>query len=239
VKNLVLFFENRELVTPGDLLAKGDYLAGENVFRINDEIYATRIGLVEYSNKKVSVVALKSFYVPSVNDLVIGKVVEVGTRGWMVEINSPFLALLRASDAFTKPFNPKNDELTSILDVGDVIIAKIIAYDRTRDPLLTIREHGLGKVKSGQIVVITPTKIPRVIGRKGSMISMIKNETGCNITIGQNGVILVRGKNPVMEGIVVRAIKMIEKEAHTTGLTDRVTDMIRREKMELKRNGKI
>jgi len=239
VKNLVLFFENRELVTPGDLLAKGDYLAGENVFRINDEIYATRIGLVEYSNKKVSVVALKSFYVPSVNDIVIGKVVEVGTRGWMVEINSPFLALLRASDAFTKPFNPKNDELTSILDVGDVIIAKIIAYDRTRDPLLTIREHGLGKVKSGQIVVITPTKIPRVIGRKGSMISMIKNETGCNITIGQNGVILVRGKNPVMEGIVVRAIKMIEKEAHTTGLTDRVTDMIRREKMELKRNGKI
>jgi len=236
---LVLFFENRELVTPGDLLAKGDYLAGENVFRINDEIYATRIGLVEYSNKKVSVVALKSFYVPSVNDIVIGKVVEVGTRGWMVEINSPFLALLRASDAFTKPFNPKNDELTSILDVGDVIIAKIIAYDRTRDPLLTIREHGLGKVKSGQIVVITPTKIPRVIGRKGSMISMIKNETGCNITIGQNGVILVRGKNPVMEGIVVRAIKMIEKEAHTTGLTDRVTDMIRREKMELKRNGKI
>jgi len=236
---LVLFFENRELVTPGDLLAKGDYLAGENVFRINDEVYATRIGLVEYSNKKVSVVALKSFYVPSVNDLVIGKVVEVGTRGWMVEINSPFLALLRASDAFTKPFNPKNDELTSILDVGDVIIAKIIAYDRTRDPLLTIREHGLGKVKSGQIVVITPTKIPRVIGRKGSMISMIKNETGCNITIGQNGVILVRGKNPVMEGIVVRAIKMIEKEAHTTGLTDRVTDMIRREKMELKRNGKI
>ncbi|RLG99169.1 RNA-binding protein, partial [Candidatus Bathyarchaeota archaeon] len=134
MKNLVLFFENRELVTPGDLLAKGDYLAGENVFRINDEIYATRIGLVEYSNKKVSVVALKSFYVPSVNDLVIGKVVEVGTRGWMVEINSPFLALLRASDAFTKPFNPKNDELTSILDVGDVIIAKIIAYDRTRDP---------------------------------------------------------------------------------------------------------
>jgi len=213
-------------------------LVGENVFRTDDEIYATRIGLVEYSNKKVSVVALKSFYVPSVNDIVIGKIVEVGTRGWMVEINSPFLALLRASDAFSKPFNPKNDELTSLLDVGDVIIAKIIAYDRTRDPLLTIREHGLGKVKGGQIVVVTPTKIPRVIGRKGSMISMLKSETGCNITIGQNGVILVRGRDPVMEGIVVRAIRMIEKEAHTSGLTDRVTDMVRKEKMELRRYGK-
>ena len=235
---MVLFFENRDLVTPGDLLAKGDYIAGENVFRMNDEIYATRIGLVEYSNKKVSVVALKSFYVPSVNDIVIGKIVEVGTRGWMVEINSPFLALLRASDAFSKPFNPKNDELTSLLDVGDVIIAKIIAYDRTRDPLLTIREHGLGKVKGGQIVVVTPTKIPRVIGRKGSMISMLKSETGCNITIGQNGVILVRGRDPVMEGIVVRAIRMIEREAHTSGLTDRVTEMVRKEKVELKRYGK-
>jgi len=235
---LILFYENRDLVIPGDLIAKGDYLGGENTFRMNDEIYATRLGLVSCSNKRVSVVALRSFYVPSVNDIVIGKIIEVGIRGWTVEINSPFLALLRGSDAFSKPFNPKNDELTSILDIGDLIIAKIIAYDRTRDPLLTIREHGLGKVRSGQIVVVTPTKIPRVIGRKGSMINMLKNETGCNITVGQNGVILVKGRNPVMEGIVIKAIKMIEREAHTTGLTDRVTDMIKKEKEELSKIGR-
>ncbi|MEM2875336.1 MAG: exosome complex RNA-binding protein Rrp4 [Candidatus Bathyarchaeia archaeon] len=230
---LVLLHEKRDLVVPGEIIAKGDYLEGENTFRANDEIYATRIGLVDSNNKRVSVVALRSFYVPSVNDVVIGKVIEVGIRGWTVEINSPFLALLRGSDTLTKRFSPKDDELTSILDVGDIIIAKIIAYDRTRNPLLTVREQGLGKVEGGQIVVVTPTKIPRVIGKKGSMISMLKNETGCNITVGQNGVILVSGKNPVVEGIAVRAIKMIERESHTTGLTDRVTDMVRREKKEL------
>lgn len=235
---MILFYENRELVIPGDLIAKGDYLEGENTFRMNDEIYATRLGLVNHSNKKVSVIALRSFYVPSVNDIVIGKIIEVGIRGWTVEINSPFLALLRGFDAFSKPFNPKNDELTSILDIGDLVLAKIIAYDRTRDPLLTIREHGLGKVRGGQIVVVTPTKIPRVIGRKGSMINMLKNETGCHITVGQNGVILVKGRNPVMENIVIKAIKMIEREAHTTGLTDRVTDMIKKEKEELNKIGR-
>lgn len=236
---MVLYFNNRDLVIPGDLIAKGKYLEGENTFRIGDEIYASRIGLVEFNNKRVNVVALRSFYIPAVGDIVIGKIVEVGLRGWMVDINSPFLAVLKTSEATSKPINPKNDDLASILDVGDLIIARVIAYDRTRDPLITIRERGLGKIRSGQIVSVTPTKIPRVIGRKGSMISMLKAETGCHITIAQNGMILVKGKVPALENLAVRAIKMIEKEAHTTGLTDRVTEMIRKEKEELKRIGKL
>jgi exosome complex component RRP4 len=69
-----------------------------------------------------------------------------------------------------------------------------------------------------------------VIGKKGSMISMIKQETGCHIILGQNGVILVTGKNPEDEELAIMAIHKIEEEAHTTGLTDRILQMIRREK---------
>ena len=77
---------------------------------------------------------------------------------------------------------------------------------------------------------VTPTKIPRVIGRKGSMISMIKQETNCQIILGLNGVILVTGKNPVDEELAMRAIKKIEQESHTTGLTDRITQLLKEEK---------
>ncbi len=224
------FYESRQLVTPGDLLAEGNYIAGDNTYKENDKIYAARVGLVNYERREIHVTALKAFYVPRVGDTVIGKVAEVGIGGWMVDINAPFLAVLRASDVLDRPFRPQKDDLSSVFDAGDLLIAEIVAYDRTRDPLLTVREPGLGKVTHGLVAEVTPTKIPRLIGRKGSMVNMLKRETGCRITIGQNGVVLINGKTLEDEQIAAMAIRKIEKEAHTSGLTDRVTEMVRKEK---------
>ncbi|KPV63152.1 MAG: Exosome complex component Rrp4 [Candidatus Bathyarchaeota archaeon BA1] len=232
------FYERRQLVTPGDLLAEDDYVAGENTYKDDGKIYATRIGLVEYEDRKIHVVALKAFYIPYVGDTVIGKVVEVGIGGWMVDIKAPYLAMLRASDALDRPFRPQKNDLTSIFDVGDLIVTKIVAYDRTRGPLLTVNEPDFGRITRGQVVEITPAKVPRVIGRRGSMINMLKQETGCQISIGQNGLILINGKTPEDEQLAVMAIRKIEQEAHTSGLTDRVTEMIRKEKGGVKHASK-
>ncbi len=227
---MTTFFERRQLVTPGDLLAKGDYIAGENTYKEGDRIYATRIGLVEFENKKVSVVALRAFYIPKVGDIVIGTVVDVGFSGWTVDINAPYKAILRASDVLNRQFKPQKNDLTEVLDVGDLVVAKIIAYDRTQNPLLSVSDPGLGKIARGQIVKITPTKIPRVIGKKGSMISLIKQETECHLVLGHNGVILITGKSPEDEELAMMAIRKIEEESHISGLTDRIFQMIRREK---------
>jgi len=228
-----LFYENRQIVTPGDLLAEGDYIAGNNTHRDDRKIYASRLGLVEYRGRKVAVVALNTFYVPAVGDVVIGKVVEVNLHGWTVDINSPYMATLRTSEALNRPFKPQRDELSDFLDVGDMILAKVISFDRTRDPSLTIREPDLGKIKYGQIVKVSPAKIPRIIGRKGSMIGMLKKETRCNIIVGQNGLVYISGRNREDERIAALAIKKIEEEAHTSGLTDRVAEMIRKERGEV------
>jgi exosome complex component RRP4 len=224
------FFERRQVVTPGDLLAEGDYIAGENTYKEGDRIYAARTGLVEYEDKKVSVVALRAFYIPRVGDTVIGTVVEVGFSGWTVDINAPYLAILRASDVLNRPFKPQKNDLAEVLDVGDLVVAKIVSYDRTHNPQLSVDEPGLGKITRGQIVKITPTKIPRVIGKKGSMISMIKQETGCHIILGHNGIILITGKSLEDEELAMMAIHKIEEESHTTGLTDRILQMIKKEK---------
>ena len=82
----------------------------------------------------------------------------------------------------------------------------------------------------GELVEVTPTKIPRIIGRQGSMVSMIKRETGCQLTIGQNGSILISGGSPENERIAIMAIRKIESESHTSGLTDKVTEMIKKER---------
>ncbi len=225
-----IFFEKKEIVTPGDLVAEGDYVAGENTYLENNKVFAARIGVIAYETKRIDVVALKAFYVPKLDDLVIGTITEVGFNGWEVDINSPYTALLRASDVLSRSFKPQKDDLPSVLDVGDLVVAKIASYDRTHDPQLTVAEPGLGKITKGQIIKITPTKIPRVIGKKGSMISMIKQETGTNIILGLNGVILVTGKTFEDEQLAVTALLRIEEESHTSGLTDRITQMIREEK---------
>lgn len=224
------YFEKKQLVTPGELLAEGDYLAGNNAYSEENKIYASRIGLADCENKKVNVVALRSLYFPKVGDIVIGTVTEVGFSGWNIDIKAPYTALLRASDVLSRPFKPQNDELSQVLNQGDLIVAKIASYDRSHDPQLTVGEPGLGKITRGQIIKVTPSKIPRVIGRKGSMISTIKQETNCQIILGLNGVILVTGKNSDDEELAMAAIQKIENESHTSGLTDRIAQFLKEEK---------
>jgi exosome complex component RRP4 len=231
-----VFFEKKQLVTPGELLAEGEYLAGENTYLEGNKVYAQRIGLADAENKKVNVVALRAFYVPKPGDIVIGTVIEVGFNGWTVDIKSPYTALLRASDVLSRPFKPQNDELSQVLNAGDLIVAKIASYDRAHDPQLTVSEPGLGKITRGQIMRVTPTKIPRVIGKKGSMISQIKAATGCQIILGVNGVVLVTGKTSADEELAIMAIQKIEAESHTTGLTDRITQLLKDEKAKLEEN---
>ena len=228
-----IFYEKKQLVAPGDLLAEGDYIPGDSTYQENGKIYASRLGLVDYDGKRVYIVALKAFYIPAPGDLVIGKVVETTPGGWILDIKAPQFARLRASDVVERSFKPETTDLPSFFDVGDLIIAKVVAYDRTRDPQLTIREPGLGKIMRGQLFEVTPTKIPRVIGRKGSMVSMIKNETGCQLTIGQNGLILISGRSLKDERLAIMALRKIEVESHTSGLTDQVNKMIKKERKAL------
>ena len=229
-----IFFEKKQLVTPGEMLAEGEYLPGENTYMEQNKIYSSRIGLVDTDNKKVNVVALRAFYMPKMGDIIIGTIVEVGFNGWTVDIKAPYTAILRASDVLSRPFKPQNDELATVLNTGDLIVAKIASYDRAHDPQLTVGEPGLGKITRGQILQVTPTKIPRVIGRKGSMISMIKQETNCQIILGLNGVILVTGKTTEEEELAITAIKKIEEESHTSGLTDRITQLLKENKTNVK-----
>ena len=68
------------------------------------------------------------------------------------------------------------------------------------------------------------------------MISMIKQETGCQIILGLNGVILVTGKTPDDEELAITAIRKIEEESHTTGLTDRITQLLKEQNAKREEN---
>lgn len=214
-------FENRDLVVPGDVLYEGRIKTGENTHRTQGRVIATRVGLVDYNRGMVSVIALEAGFNPLVGDMVIGDVVDIELGYWVVNIDAPENAVLNVPEAIDAPFRSDID-MTRILDIGDTIVAKIVDMDRRRTPILSILGRSLGKLEEGFIIRITPSKIPRLIGKKGSMVNMILKETGCNIVIGQNGRVLIQGKTREQEEMAVSVIHKIENEAHIPGLTNRV-----------------
>lgn len=226
-------FETRDIVVPGDLLYEGRIRTGENTFRSEGNVYSNKVGLVSYSKDRVSVIALEGTYTPLVGDLVVGMVSDIELGQWVVDIGASVDAKLTMPDAINKSFRTSFD-MTKVLDVGDVVVAKIVDLDRRRTPILSIVSRDLGKVHEGFIMKITPSKIPRLIGKKGSMINMILREARCQITIGQNGRILINGRNRDDEELVVKVIHKIETEAHTSGLTNRIQEYLRTIKEERK-----
>ena len=225
-------FENRDLVVPGDVLYEGRIRTGDNTFRNDGKVSASRIGLVNYNRGMVSVIALEAGFNPLSGDLVIGEIEDIDLGRWLVDIGTSETAMLNVQDAIDAPFR-SDIVMPEILEVGETIIAKIVDMDRRRTPILSILGPGLGKVKEGFIFRITPSKIPRLIGKKGSMVNMILKETGCNVVIGQNGRVLIQGRNRESEMMVVKVIEKIEQEAHISGLTSRVQEYLKELKEEL------
>jgi exosome complex component RRP4 len=76
------------------------------------------------------------------------------------------------------------------------------------------------------ILEISPAKIPRVIGRRGSMINMIQDILKIQTMVGQNGRIWIRTSDTDVMRLAIKAFKMIEAQAHTSKLTDRVKAML-------------
>jgi len=217
----VIFVEDKEIVVPGDVLADDEYQAGRGTFKENNEICSSLVGLVALRDKKISVIPLQSKYIPKRGDVVIGEITDIRFSMWNVDINSPYSGILPASEVFGK----EKRDLNKTFSVGDVLFLRVVDVDEVKKVKLGLKGRGLGKFRGGILINITPTKVPRLIGKKGSMINMIKDETHCEVVVGQNGVVWVNGE-PQRERVAEKIINMIEEQAHTSGLTDRVRNML-------------
>jgi exosome complex component RRP4 len=216
----------RKYVIPGDLVTTGLFRPEQNVILEGDKIISTTIGISEIYDDSVKVITLTGKYIPKIDDLVIGKVNSHTSLSWELDINSCYVGFLPAQDVFGRDFSAHADELSSKLKTGDLVAARIANFDRTRDPLVTISDRDLGKIDSGHLVKISPSKVPRLIGKRGSMIQMIEMATNAAVTIGQNGWVVVSCETP--EGLLKakKAIEMVNEKAHVVNLTDQIKEML-------------
>lgn len=217
--------KEKEIVVPGETLAVGmDNLPGLGTYREGENIIASRLGLVQLDGRTIKLIPLSGRYIPKRNDVIICKVIDVGFSGWRLDTNSPYSAMMSLKDA-TSEYIPRGADLTQYYDLGDFIVGEITNVTSQKLVDVTMKGPGLRKLKGGRIIEVASNKVPRIIGKAGSMVSMIKNATGCNITVGQNGLAWIQG-TPEMEFLAIQTIRKIENESHLSGLTDKIKEYL-------------
>lgn len=218
--------KDKEIVVPGEPLAQGmSFLPGPGTYREGDRILAQRLGMVSVEGKVVKLIALSGRYSPKIKDKVIGKVIDVLMTGWRLDIASPYSAVMTLKDA-TSEFIPRGADLTQYYGLGDSVVCQIVNVTSQKLIDVSMKGPGLRKLRGGRFIEVSPLKVPRIIGKDGSMVGMIKNATKCEIIVGQNGIIWFDGA-PEMEVIAVNAVKKICDEAHLGGLTQRIADFLK------------
>lgn len=217
-----LIAKEKEVVVPGEVLATGmDYLPGAGTRRDGDNILATKVGLLFVEGRALKLIPLAGRYVPKRGDTVIAKVFDITMSGWRLEMNCAYSAMVTMRDA-SNDFIPKDADLRQYFDFGDYVVAKIVKVTTQKLIDLTMKGPGLRKLGPGRVINVNPYKVPRIIGKKGSMVSMVKQATGTRIIVGQNGLIWIQGDDPAKERLAVETIKKIEAESHISGLTDKI-----------------
>ena len=218
----------REVVTPDQVIAEGgDLKPGMGAIRgAPGTIIAATLGIKNVAGGYASVIPLSGQYIPRVGDVVIGRIVDIGPSNWLVDINSPYPSPMHVNEV---PWHVEFGETYEFIKPGDAIIVKVARVTEAKRVQVSMQGPGLRKLQGGQLIEISHSKVPRVIGTNGSMISTIKKYTGCRLVVGQNGLIWIHGA-PEDILLAMSAVRIIEEGAHAYGLTNKVKEFLQRAK---------
>jgi exosome complex component RRP4 len=201
------------ILIPGDNLRKKD----SNSYEKSNNYYSKYILLV----KEDKTTRLFGYYMPEVNDIIIGKVIDVLSNGWIIDINSPYLGKLSLKEIGVDP----NDLYT----YGDYILCQIVRM--TKNKLIDLEIKKKEKLNDGLILKVDPVRIPRLIGKNSSMLNLIKEYLKIDIIIGKNGRIYLNGNiNDISKAVDI--IRFIINNSYKSGLTEKVKGIL-----ENNRNG--
>lgn len=213
--------EQSRIVVPGEILKESmDILPGFGTFRDGKNIISKVMGVAKTDGRVISVTPLNGVYIPQMGDYVIAEVTGINFSNWSVDIGGPYEAFLTITE--DKSYIERDADLSKFHPIGELIFAKVNDVSKTKYIYLTLRDPKTRKLAGGVVGNLTPSKVPRLIGKAGSMINLIKQRTNCLISVGQNGRVWIKGDH---EKLALQAVGMVEEYSHTIGLTDKITEM--------------
>ena len=207
-----------QFVLPGDVIVTDNSKLGPNAILEGSTVVSTAIGFSEIKDDVVTVNPLTGFYSPKPDDLLVGKIISHNALSWEVDINSYYVGILLASDIFGKDYSPSRDNISLKLSIGDIILARVVNMG-SRDPLITIRGENLGKIDSGELIKISPTAIRYLTD---SIIQTIEASTNATLTVGQNGLVILKCDDSTGLTKAIASIKMIDMMQNDSSLEEKI-----------------
>lgn len=163
-----------DIVTPGEVITTnpqwmrghGTYTSAQDANDADDDstaIVSSLAGVISRTNKLLSVRPLRARYTPEVGDLVVGRIVEVQSKRWRVDVGSVQLAGLPLS-AINLPGGiqrrrTETDELAirSFFAEGDLLVAEVQQLYADGGAVLHTRSLRYGKLRNGVFLAVTGT----------------------------------------------------------------------------------
>jgi exosome complex component RRP4 len=216
--------EKRQIVVPGEMLVSGnEYLPGDGAYRDGEDIVARQYGIINISEKHVRVIPISGAYYPRRGNTIIGTIVDITFNGWLIDFGGAQNAFLPVAEV---PRYINRNEMREFLDFGETVVVKV--WDvKSRGVDLSMKMRGFGKIEGGMIISVSPNKVPRIIGKEGSMVKLIKDATGCSITVGQNGKVWISGKDSDNELATKKIVEFVVDHVTIAGLTEKVEKFIK------------
>ncbi|KAI9928033.1 hypothetical protein AWENTII_012301 [Aspergillus wentii] len=169
------------IVTPGEVVTDDpQWMRGHGTYTnpLSTSIIATVAGTVQKTNKLLSVTPIRARYTPEIGDLVVGRIVEVQSRRWKVDVAAPLLAQLPLS-AINLPGGilrrrTSADELQirTFFSEGDLVVAEVQSVHSDGAASLHTRSLKYGKLRNGVFLAVTGT------GGSGASSSNVKGGIG-------------------------------------------------------------
>ncbi|NYZ60661.1 hypothetical protein H0O01_03105 [Candidatus Micrarchaeota archaeon] len=186
-----------KMILPGEIVWERE-VSASGTYLHEGKTYATVMGMM----REEKFIPLQMAYKPKAGDNVVGIVTEERRAGYSTDLNLPYNGMIPTR------------KVRITLDMGGMVYGKIAWVDEVGN--VDIGE--VDRLPPGKIITVPPSKVPRIIGKKSSMLNQIREKSGCSIFVGNNGYIWIgtRGNVP----LVLKTIKLIVDNAHTSGLTD-------------------
>lgn len=194
--------QSYNIITPGQTVTDDpQWMRGHGTFSIGEstEIRSTLAGTLQKTNKLLSVVPLRARYNPEIGDLVIGRIVEVQSRRWKVDVAAPLLANLALSSinlpGGTLRRRTSVDELNirSFFGEGEILVAEVQQLFHDGSATLHTRSLKYGKLRNGYFMAVSGMGGGAGVVRSKRQIFTVQTAQGgeVDLLLGVNGYIWI------------------------------------------------
>jgi exosome complex component RRP4 len=124
-------------------------------------IHSSVFGTILKTNKLLSVLPLRARYTPEIGDLIVGRIVEVQTRRWKVDVAAPLLANLPLSSInlpggiLRKRTAVDELNIRSFFTEGDLVVAEVQTVHNDGSASLHTRSLKFGKLRNGYFMSVS------------------------------------------------------------------------------------